>query len=217
MAFASVSLEPRVEPRRPETRPLLTPRSSSKAHKKTAPVSGEQRDMVHSRSPWSVAVLRMLGRVPPRQRVSLNERRLTIHHRIRTEALHLIATQVKVGVSLATTCNTGNQFRELGLLHMLTLDASQACFESDTSDPCSLFPREADRGAFQRRQLRGPNRAARTAFRSRHTDLIARVARTRSQVLPHPKRQGDGEPQSLILCPDTPDQFQARCNAPDFF
>ena len=81
------------------------------------------------------AVLRMSGLRPTRQRLALAEMLLVGSHRhVSAEQLHMEAQQADIDVSLATVYNTLHQFREVGLLRQVTVEASRTYFDTDTSD-----------------------------------------------------------------------------------
>jgi Fur family iron response transcriptional regulator len=88
-----------------------------------------------SRRPCLMAVLRMAGLRPTRQRVALAELLFAGKHRhVSAEELHVEAEKTGTKVSLATIYNTLHQFREAGLLREVTVDASRSYFDTDTSD-----------------------------------------------------------------------------------
>lgn len=88
-----------------------------------------------SRRPCLMAVLRMAGLRPTRQRVALAELLFAGAHRhVSAEALHAEATDAGVRVSLATIYNSLHQFHEAGLLREVTVDAVRSYFDTDTSD-----------------------------------------------------------------------------------
>lgn len=88
-----------------------------------------------SRRPCLMAVLRMAGLRPTRQRVALAELLFAGKHRhVSAEELHAEAEKTGTKVSLATIYNTLHQFREAGLLREVTVDASRSYFDTDTSD-----------------------------------------------------------------------------------
>jgi len=88
-----------------------------------------------SRRPCLMAVLRMAGLRPTRQRVALAELLFAGKHRhVSAEELHAEAEKSGTKVSLATIYNTLHQFREAGLLREVTVDASRSYFDTDTSD-----------------------------------------------------------------------------------
>ena len=82
-----------------------------------------------------MAVLRMAGLRPTRQRIALAELLFAGKHRhVSAEELHGEAEKSGAKVSLATIYNTLHQFREAGLLREVTVDASRSYFDTDTSD-----------------------------------------------------------------------------------
>ena len=88
-----------------------------------------------SRRPCLMAVLRMAGLRPTRQRVALAELLFAGKHRhVSAEELHAEADKAGTKVSLATIYNTLHQFREAGLLREVAVDASRSYFDTDTSD-----------------------------------------------------------------------------------
>ncbi|MER9064822.1 transcriptional repressor [Mesorhizobium sp. M0698] len=107
----------------------------------------------------------MIDPRPTRQRVALADLALTgLHQHVRAEEVHQRATQAKVGVLLATPYNALAQFRQPGLLHIPTVDASHCYSDADTSDHHHLFPRGREahhRCPFERHQRRRSARAAR--------------------------------------------------------
>ena len=93
-----------------------------------------------------MAVLRMAGLRPTRQRVALAELLFDGPHRhVSAEQLHSEAQTDGVGVSLATIYNTLHQFREAGLLREVTVDASRSYFDTDTSDHHHFFVEDEQR------------------------------------------------------------------------
>lgn len=98
------------------------------------------------RKPCLMAVLRMAGLRPTRQRIALAELLFSGGHRhVSAEALHKEALNAGVGVSLATVYNTLHQFREMGLLREVTVDAARSYFDTDTSDHHHFFVEEEER------------------------------------------------------------------------
>lgn len=88
-----------------------------------------------SRGPCLMAVLRMAGLRPTRQRLALAELLFAGPHRhINAEQLHLEAERAGVQVSLATIYNSLHQFRQAGLLREISVDASRSYFDTDTTD-----------------------------------------------------------------------------------
>ncbi len=88
-----------------------------------------------SRGPCLMAVLRMAGLRPTRQRLALAELLFGGEHRhVNAEQLHSEAAQAGVQVSLATIYNSLHQFRQAGLLREISVDASRSYFDTDTTD-----------------------------------------------------------------------------------
>jgi len=82
-----------------------------------------------------MAVLRMAGLRPTRQRLALAELLFGGEHRhVNAEQLHSEAAQAGVQVSLATIYNSLHQFRQAGLLREISVDASRSYFDTDTTD-----------------------------------------------------------------------------------
>lgn len=82
-----------------------------------------------------MAVLRMAGLRPTRQRIALAELLFAGKHRhVSAEQLHGEADAAGVSVSLATIYNSLHQFQQAGLLREVTVDASRSYFDTDTSD-----------------------------------------------------------------------------------
>lgn len=99
-----------------------------------------------SRRPCLMAVLRMAGLRPTRQRLALAELLFSSGHRhVSAEALHCEAETDGVKVSLATVYNTLHQFQESGLLREVTVDASRSYFDTNTSDHHHFFYEDEQR------------------------------------------------------------------------
>lgn len=99
-----------------------------------------------SRKPCLMAVLRMAGLRPTRQRIALAELLFTGGHRhVSAEQLHLEADKAGVRVSLATVYNALHQFRKSGLLREVTVDAARSYFDTDTSDHHHFFVEDEQR------------------------------------------------------------------------
>jgi len=99
-----------------------------------------------SRKPCVMAVLRMAGLRPTRQRIALAELLFSGGHRhISAEQLHREALDAEVGVSLATVYNALHQFKKMGLLREVTVDAARSYFDTDTSDHHHFFVEEEER------------------------------------------------------------------------
>lgn len=93
-----------------------------------------------------MAVLRMAGLRPTRQRIALAELLFEGPHRhVSAEELHVEAGDAKVGVSLATVYNTLHQFHEAGLLREVTVDAARSYFDTDTSDHHHFYIEDEER------------------------------------------------------------------------
>lgn len=93
-----------------------------------------------------MAVLRMAGLRPTRQRIALAELLFSGAHRhVSAEQLHGEAGTVGVGVSLATVYNALHQFRKSGLLREVTVDAARSYFDTDTSDHHHFFIEDEQR------------------------------------------------------------------------
>lgn len=99
-----------------------------------------------SRKPCLMAVLRMAGLRPTRQRIALAELLFTGGHRhVSAEQLHMEADEAGVRVSLATVYNALHQFRKSGLLREVTVDAARSYFDTDTSDHHHFFVEDEQR------------------------------------------------------------------------
>ncbi len=99
-----------------------------------------------SRKPCVMAVLRMAGLRPTRQRIALAELLFSGGHRhISAEQLHREALGASVGVSLATVYNALHQFKKMGLLREVTVDAARSYFDTDTSNHHHFFVEEEER------------------------------------------------------------------------
>ncbi len=99
-----------------------------------------------SRKPCLMAVLRMAGLRPTRQRIALAELLFTGGHRhVSAEQLHMEADNAGVRVSLATVYNALHQFRKSGLLREVTVDAARSYFDTDTSDHHHFFVEDEQR------------------------------------------------------------------------
>ena len=87
-----------------------------------------------------MAVLRMAGLRPTRQRIALAELLFTGGHRhVSAEQLHGEAGNAGVGVSLATVYNALHQFRKSGLVREISVDATCSYFDTDTSNHHHFF------------------------------------------------------------------------------
>lgn len=101
---------------------------------------------VPSRRPCLMAVLRMAGLRPTRQRLALAELLFSGPHRhINAEQLHAEATANGVQVSLATIYNSLHQFRQAGLLREISVDAARSYFDTDTTDHHHFFIEDEQR------------------------------------------------------------------------
>lgn len=99
-----------------------------------------------SRRPCLMAVLRMAGLRPTRQRIALAELLFSGRHRhVSAEELHGEAESGGVSVSLATVYNTLHQFQQSGLLREVTVDAARSYFDTDTSDHYHFFIEDEQR------------------------------------------------------------------------
>lgn len=99
-----------------------------------------------SRRPCLMAVLRMAGLRPTKQRIALAELLFDGPHRhISAEQLHAEAGDAKVGVSLATVYNTLHQFKEAGLLREISVDSSRSYFDTDTSNHHHFYVEDEQR------------------------------------------------------------------------
>lgn len=105
-----------------------------------------EKSRVPSRRPCLMAVLRMAGLRPTRQRLALAELLFSGPHRhINAEQLHAEATTHGVPVSLATIYNSLHQFRQAGLLREISVDASRSYFDTDTTDHHHFFIEDEQR------------------------------------------------------------------------
>lgn len=99
------------------------------------PDSEHHQRPVLSRRPCLMAILRMSGLRPTKQRMALAELLFGGQHQhVSAEDLHQKAMAADVNVSLATVYNTLHQFCRAGLLRDVTVDASCCYFDTDTSD-----------------------------------------------------------------------------------
>lgn len=99
-----------------------------------------------SRGPCLMAVLRMAGLRPTRQRLALAELLFSGPHRhINAEQLHMEAEKAGVQVSLATIYNSLHQFRQAGLLREISVDAARSYFDTDTTDHHHFFIEDEQR------------------------------------------------------------------------
>lgn len=96
--------------------------------------------------PCLIAVLRMAGLRPTRQRLALAELLFSGPHRhVNAEQLHSEAEAAGVQVSLATIYNSLHQFRQAGLLREISVDASRSYFDTDTTDHHHFFIEDEQR------------------------------------------------------------------------
>ncbi len=93
-----------------------------------------------SKHPCLMAVLRMAGLRPTRQRIALARLLFAGGPRhASAEQLHAEAEKAGVSVSLATVYNTLHQFRGAGLLREISVDGSRTYFDTDTSNHHHFF------------------------------------------------------------------------------
>lgn len=99
-----------------------------------------------SRGPCLMAVLRMAGLRPTRQRLALAELLFSGPHRhVNAEQLRTEADAAGVQVSLATIYNSLHQFRQAGLLREISVDAARSYFDTDTTDHHHFFIEDEQR------------------------------------------------------------------------
>lgn len=127
------------------------------------------------------AVLRMNGLRPTRQRVALAERLLVGPNRhVSAEQLHIEARRADIDVSLATVYNTLHQFREVGLLRQVSVEASRTYFDTDTSDHQHFYLEDEKRvidilaNAIVLNKLPPPP----PGMTVTHVDIVVRVRKT---------------------------------------
>lgn len=85
--------------------------------------------------PCLLAVLRMAGLRPTRQRLALAKLLFAGPHRhVNAEQLHGEADNAGVSMSLATIYNSLHQFQAAGLLREIAVDAARSYFDTDTTD-----------------------------------------------------------------------------------
>lgn len=134
-----------------------------------------------SRGPCLMAVLRMAGLRPTRQRLALAELLFSGEHRhVNAEQLHSEAETAGVQVSLATIYNSLHQFRQAGLLREISIDASRSYFDTDTTDHHHFFIED------EQRIIDIPSNSIRISGMPdtpegmvvTHVDVIVRVRRT---------------------------------------
>lgn len=93
-----------------------------------------------------MAVLRMAGLRPTRQRLALAELLFSGPHRhVNAEQLHGEAARAGVQVSLATIYNSLHQFRQAGLLREISVDAARSYFDTDTTDHHHFYIEDEER------------------------------------------------------------------------
>ncbi len=93
-----------------------------------------------SRHPCLMAVIRMAGLRPTRQRIALAKLLFSGAPRhASAEQLHMEAEKAGMKVSLATVYNTLHQFRSAGLLREISIDATRSYFDTDTSNHHHFF------------------------------------------------------------------------------
>ncbi len=86
-------------------------------------------------TPCLLAVLRMAGLRPTRQRITLAKLLFSGPHRhVCAESLHEEASKIGAKISLATVYNSLNQFVEVGLLREIHIDKNKSYFDTNTSD-----------------------------------------------------------------------------------
>ncbi|MDB2384210.1 transcriptional repressor [bacterium] len=131
-----------------------------------------------------MAVLRMAGLRPTKQRVALAELLFDGPHRhVSAEQLHLETSGTKIGVSLATVYNTLHQFREAGLLREVSVDASRSYFDTDTSDHHHFYVEDEQRVIdipTSEIKIAGLPSAPK-GMSITHVDVVVRVRSTRDQ------------------------------------
>ena len=87
-----------------------------------------------------MAVLRMAGLRPTKQRIALSKLLFSNTPRhTNAEQLHMEAESAGVKVSLATVYNALHQFRNAGLLREISIDATRSYFDTDTSNHHHFF------------------------------------------------------------------------------
>ena len=140
----------------------------------------------NSRKPCLMAVLRMAGLRPTRQRIALAELLFSGSHRhVSAEQLHGEVSAAGVGVSLATVYNALHQFRNSGLLREVTVDADRSYFDTDTSDHHHFFIEDEQRvidipaGSITIKGLPDAPRGMEVA----HVDLVVRLRKKNKNSL----------------------------------
>lgn len=93
-----------------------------------------------------MAVLRMAGLRPTRQRIALAKLLFSEKQRhASAEQLHLEAEHSGVSVSLATVYNTLHQFRKAGMLREIAVDGTRTYFDTDTSSHHHFYVEDEER------------------------------------------------------------------------
>ena len=125
-----------------------------------------------------MAVLRMAGLRPTRQRIALAKLLFGGGHRhTSAEQLHLEAENSGVSVSLATVYNALHQFRSAGLLREISVDATRSYFDTNTSNHHHFFIEEEERvidiasDAINVQGIPAPPKGMEVA----HVDIIVRL------------------------------------------
>lgn len=99
-----------------------------------------------SHQPCLMAVMRMAGLRPTRQRIALAELLFAGPHRhVNAEQLHAEAGDAGVTVSLATVYNTLHQFCQSGMLREISVDSSCSYFDTDTSNHHHFYVEDQQR------------------------------------------------------------------------
>ncbi len=127
-----------------------------------------------------MAVLRMAGLRPTRQRIALAKLLFGEKQRhASAEQLHLEAEDTGVSVSLATVYNTLHQFRKAGLLREISVDGTRTYFDTDTSNHHHFYVEDEERvidiPSNQLDVIGLPN--APKGMEISHVDIVVRVRR----------------------------------------
>ncbi len=137
-----------------------------------------------SSHPCLMAVLRMAGLRPTRQRIALAGLLFSGGHRhTSAEQLHAEAEKAGVKVSLATIYNALHQFRDAGLLREISVDATRTYFDTDTSNHHHFFVEgeerviDIDSKSIDVVGLPSPPGGMEIA----HVDIVVRVRRNRKR------------------------------------
>lgn len=86
-------------------------------------------------SPCLLAILRMAGLRPTRQRVALARLLFNNNHRhVCAETLYEEAKKSGTKISLATIYNSLNQFAKVGMLREISVDVGKSYFDTNTSE-----------------------------------------------------------------------------------